>query len=294
MGRLPQASHAPESSKRSHHKPSERTIEQAIQDYLEDQRSHHRRPKTLEWHKIALGLFQHYLLTEHQCILLRQITEAEVDGWLAALPQMPTATGTLRSPNTVESYARSARAFCQWLVRHRSLPATPFAHLLLPQMQNRLLRPLEPEEWEQLLLACHPPKETGKLADQATARNRAILWVLFDTGMRASEVCALRLVDVDREQGILRVRGKGADVDPAWWLFRNNETSCAVGAPLRMTLANQGQKILLVCASHVLIKCPLFEIRAKRVALRRHRGGWALRNASGLRERGKKRRLHNH
>jgi site-specific recombinase XerD len=73
-----------------------------------------------------------------------------------------------------------------------------------------LLRPLEPEEWEQLLLACHLPKETGVLAERATARNRAILWVLFETGMRASEVCGLRLVDVDREQGILRVRGKGS------------------------------------------------------------------------------------
>jgi site-specific recombinase XerD len=96
------------------------------------------------------------------------------------------------------------------LVRHRYLQATPFAHLLLPQVENRLLRPLEPEEWEQLLLACHLPKETGVLAERATARNRAILWVLFETGMRASEVCGLRLVDVDREQGILRVRGKGS------------------------------------------------------------------------------------
>src|SRR5712692_555376 len=52
-----------------------------------------------------------------------------------------------------------------------------------------------------------PPKETDVLAERATARNRAILWV---TGMRASEVCALRLVDVDREQGMLRVRGKGS------------------------------------------------------------------------------------
>jgi len=77
-------------------------------------------------------------------------------------------------------------------------------------VENRLLRPLEPEEWEQLLLACHLPKETGVLAERATARNRAILWVLFETGMRASEVCGLRLVDVDREQGILRVRGKGS------------------------------------------------------------------------------------
>jgi len=96
------------------------------------------------------------------------------------------------------------------LVRHRYLSATPFAHLPLPQVENRLFPPLEPGEWEQLLLACRPPKETGVLAEWATARNRAILWVLFDTGMRASEVCALRLLDVDREQGILRVREKGA------------------------------------------------------------------------------------
>ena len=51
-------------------------------------------------------------------------------------------------------------------MRHRYLQATPFAHLLLPQVENRLLRPLEPEEWEQLLLACHLPKKTGVLAER--------------------------------------------------------------------------------------------------------------------------------
>jgi hypothetical protein len=197
----------------SHQQPrrtsSDMPIAQAIQDYLQDQRSHHRRPKTLGWHEQALGLFQRYLLTKHQCVLLSQITEVQVRGWFAALPLMPTATGALRSPSTVESYARSARAFCQWLVRHRYLPVTPFAHLPLPPVENRLLPPLEPEEWEQLLLACHPPKETGAFANQAAARNRAILWVLFDTGMHATEVCELRLLDVDREQGMLRVQGKG-------------------------------------------------------------------------------------
>jgi hypothetical protein len=90
----PQASFAPASSKRSRHKPSDMTIEQAVQDYLEDQRSKHRRSKTLQWHQQALGLFQHYLLTEHQCVLLRQITEAQVCGWLTFLP---TARGSLRS-----------------------------------------------------------------------------------------------------------------------------------------------------------------------------------------------------
>ncbi len=44
------------------------------------------------------------------------------------------------------------------------------------------------------------------------ARNLAILRVLFETGMSASEVCGLRLVDVDREQGTLRIRGTGSKV----------------------------------------------------------------------------------
>ncbi len=145
-------------------------------------------------------MFQHYLFSEHHCLQLCQITEAQVRGWLASLSQMPS---------TVESYARSARAFCQWLVRHRYVQATPFAHLVLPRLETRVFHPLAPEEWEQLL-ACRSARKINVLAERATARNRAILWLLFDTGMRVSEVCELRLCDVDREQGILLIRGKGA------------------------------------------------------------------------------------
>jgi site-specific recombinase XerD len=208
----------------SHHSPHRnafnKTLEPAIQDYLEDQKRHHRRPKTLEWHEQALGLFQRYLLAEHQCVSLSQITEEFVRGWFAALSQTPTATGALRSPGTVASYARSARAFCQWLVRHRYLQATPFAHLSLPPRENRSLHSLEPEEWEQVLLACHAPKETGVIANRAAARNRAILWILFETGMHVTEICQLRLEDVDREHGALRVQGTGLK---ARWLTLGHE-----------------------------------------------------------------------
>ena len=40
-------------------------------------------------------------------------------------------------------------------------------------------------------------------------RDRALLWVLFETGITVSEVCALRLADLDLQAGLLRVRGKG-------------------------------------------------------------------------------------
>jgi site-specific recombinase XerD len=76
-------------------------------------------------------------------------------------------------------------------------------------MEDRVFHSLEPEEWERLLLACRSARKTDVLAERAKARNHAILWLLFETGMRVSEVCDLRLSDVDREQGTLLIRGKG-------------------------------------------------------------------------------------
>jgi site-specific recombinase XerD len=81
---------------------------------------------------------------------------------------------------------------------------------MLPNVGPPLLHLLEPEEWERLLLACRPLGGKTVLAEQATTRNQALLWVLAETGMGTSEVCGLRLSDVDREQGRLRVKGKGS------------------------------------------------------------------------------------
>ncbi len=205
-----QPSHLSESRTGSGQKRWAMTIERAIQGYLEEQRRGKRRPKTLEWHQTALGLFQQYLLSECQCIFINQIRETEVRGWLTVLREIPTVRGTLRSAGTVESYARSARAFCQWLVRRKYLKQTPFAHLILPNVSLPFLHLLEPEEWERLLLACRPLGGKTVLAEQAAVRNQALLWVLAETGIRSSEVCRLRLCDVDREQGLLRVKGKGS------------------------------------------------------------------------------------
>jgi site-specific recombinase XerD len=52
------------------------------------------------------------------------------------------------------------------------------------------------------------------LAEQATARNQAILWVLAETGMRTAELCGLCISDVDRERGRIRVKGKRSK--PRW------------------------------------------------------------------------------
>jgi site-specific recombinase XerD len=122
---------------------------------------------------------------------------------------VPSArTGATRTVNTVAAYARSVRAFCNWLVRQGYVSETLFPKGAVPKAQRGLPQAVEPEEFVHLLRACQLPGEPGGQNAGMTARNRAILWLLLDTGLQVSELCGLRLADVDRAGGTVTVRGK--------------------------------------------------------------------------------------
>ena len=114
-----------------------------------------------------------------------------------------------RTINTVAAYARSARAFCNWLVRQGYVSETPFPQDAVPKARRGLPQAVEPEAFVHLLRACQLPGSPGGQNAGMTARNRAILWLLLDTGLQVSELCGLRLTDVDRAGGTVTVRGKG-------------------------------------------------------------------------------------
>jgi site-specific recombinase XerD len=70
---------------------------------------------------------------------------------------------------------------------------------------------IEPDVFARLLLACRPAGESAATLDRVAARNRSILWILMDTGMRVSELCGLCLWGVNHEQRSLRVQGRGKE-----------------------------------------------------------------------------------
>jgi len=110
-----------------------------------------------------------------------------------ARPQLICSCRILRCERTIQTYARSARAFFHWLVRRGTIVANPFDLVVFPKVGRPLIKTIEPEEFERLLHACTPPHESGALVERAAARNRAILWVFYDTGIRVSELCCLRM-----------------------------------------------------------------------------------------------------
>jgi site-specific recombinase XerD len=186
------------------------TVKRAIEGYLQDQIGGNRSPKTIEWHQNALGLFSTYLEEQEQITLLTDIDAMHITGWFTHMRTTGGRYGKIRSERTVQTYARSLRAFCHWLIRRRFLLANPFDQVIFPKVGKPLIKILTEEEFEKLLWACAPPNEKSPLAERATVRNRAILWLLYDTGLRVSELCGLRLGNVDRKQGVLTVWGKGA------------------------------------------------------------------------------------
>jgi integrase/recombinase XerD len=186
-----------------------RTIETLIETYIQDHIGGNRSAKTIEWHRIALGLL-HSFLQEQDITQIDEVEAEDISAWFAHLRSSPGARGKIRSERTIQTYARSARAFFHWLVYRGTLEQNPFDRVVFPKVGRPLIQTITDEEFERLLLACAPPNETSPLAQRATVRNRAILWLLYDTGVRVSELINLRVGDLDRKKGVITVLGKGS------------------------------------------------------------------------------------
>jgi site-specific recombinase XerD len=146
----------------------------------------------------------------HLC-LFSQVTEAHARGWVAFLQTSPSAKDTTRASATIAMYARSARAFCHWGRRNGYLKSSPFVKGIIPQVGRKAIHLIEPDVFDRLLLACRPAGKSAATLHRVAARNRSILWILMDTGMRVSELCGLCLWDVNHEQRSLRVQGRGKE-----------------------------------------------------------------------------------
>ncbi len=185
------------------------TIERAIQEYLQAHREVGHRPKTLEWHHMALCQLHKYVLTECHLLLVNQITETTTCSWLEFLAQTPTTRGSQRSASTIETYARSARAFFGWLVERGTISCSPMSERAFPRTSVPFPHVVSPATFDQVMRASFSRKTKAPGAKHMAARDRALLWVLFDTGITVSELCALCLADLDQHSGLLNVRGKG-------------------------------------------------------------------------------------
>ncbi len=184
------------------------TLSEAITAYLLHHESSNSQPKTIEWHTHCLGSFRSYC-DQHELSALEQITTEDAQRWVLDMQKVPTCRGK-RSARTVSWYARSLRAFYRWCCRRGFVEIDVTAWLDLPKVERPLIRILEAEEFARLLAACANVDESNRsTGPHHVARNEAVLWLLYDTGIRLAELCSLKLADFDRSRGTIIVYGKG-------------------------------------------------------------------------------------
>lgn len=104
--------------------------------------------------------------------------------------------------STVARKLACLRSFFKFLVRENMLKVNPAVGVATPKREKKLPSCLELEEIEHLLEAPNGSKWEEK-------RDKAILEVLYSSGIRVSELTGLNHEDVDLFSGIMKIRGKG-------------------------------------------------------------------------------------
>jgi integrase/recombinase XerD len=138
---------------------------------------------------------------------------ARLAAWLAGISVKNVTLNTLRSyldhlrekrlsNRSIARHVAAIRSFFGFLLEEGDIPGNPAELLGAPQIGSSLPKYLDAASVDQLLVSPEEDSATG-------VRDRAMLDLLYATGVRVSELIKLRMADLDELAGTLRVIGKG-------------------------------------------------------------------------------------
>lgn len=107
-----------------------------------------------------------------------------------------------RSPRSLSRYLSGYRQFYRWLLREREISEDPSALIESPKLGRGLPKALSEAQVEALLAAPDTDEPLG-------LRDRAMLELMYATGLRVSELTGLEMSGLSLGQGVVRVTGKG-------------------------------------------------------------------------------------
>jgi len=170
-----------------------------LSELLDDWRVHLRarglRPGTIDSYLTVGRTFVVYLQARGMPTSANAVTREHVEHFVADLHDRV-------SPATTAKHYRSLQQLFRWLVEDGEITASPMARMSPPSVPEQPVPVLTDDDLVRLLAACKGPTFENR-------RDEAIIRVFIDTGMRASELIGLRLDDLDREQSLAFVEGKG-------------------------------------------------------------------------------------
>ncbi|HEV2480071.1 MAG TPA: tyrosine-type recombinase/integrase [Puia sp.] len=167
----------------------------AFEEYLKFEKRYS--GHTIRGYRDDLEAFAVYLSAEFGELGVRGISAAVVRSWLAALKD-----GGMSS-RSISRKISSLRSFYKYLLRMGEVEQSPMVAIVAPRAGRRLPVFVEQQQMAELFSEVEFPDDWAGLTD------RLLLALLYNTGMRLSELINLKESQIDGGSGVIKVLGKG-------------------------------------------------------------------------------------
>ncbi|WP_042355202.1 site-specific tyrosine recombinase XerD [Bacillus rubiinfantis] len=151
---------------------------------------------TITSYERDLNSYIHYLKEVEGIETLNDVQRVHIIHFLLFLKEQG------KSPKTIARHIASTRAFHQFLLREKVTEQDPTVHIESPRLERELPKILTIQEVETLL-------ETPKPVDHYGLRDKAMLELLYATGIRVTELISMDVEHINIDLGFVRCMGKG-------------------------------------------------------------------------------------
>ena len=175
-------------------------------------------PRTVEYYRENLKRFLWYAEKQGWSDDIRLLTEWHIREFLGYVASETCRWGLQgngsetsqkkASHSTVHHYFVVLSVFFSWLVIDGFLRESPLARIKVAKPKPKVIKPYEKDDIKRMIGVCDYDYEHN--AKFLGSRNKAIVLVLLDTGIRLSELVGMNVGDIDIRNGNIRVTGKGS------------------------------------------------------------------------------------
>ena len=197
--------------------PPGTSLKSSVRGFVLTARTDGKSPRTVEYYEGNLRRFLWYCERQSWPDDVRLITEWHIREFLAYVASEVHRWGLngngsessrrQASYSTVHHYYAVLKAFFNWCVMEGFLTESPVAKVKMSNPKLKVIQPYAAEEIARMLAVCDYDYQHN--ARFLGSRNRAIILMLLDAGLRVSEIANIALEDIDTERGWIKVRGKG-------------------------------------------------------------------------------------
>jgi site-specific recombinase XerC len=191
-------------------------------------------PRTIDSYLAAVDALSNFLSRAGMPTVIANIRREHVEAFVSARLRERTVRGSLRSVNSVGIEYRSLRVFFNYAVDEGEIRTSPMAKMHAPKAGEPVTPVIDDAALDKLL-------KTVQGATFEARRDKAVIALLIDCGLRRAEIAGLEVGDVDIAGSFVRIRhGKG---DRERHVTMGAATREALGRYLRIRSGHRSSKL---------------------------------------------------